>query len=160
MNYRNRLAAIAVCSLTLGLLGASSFPASPGMPANTKAALHPWGVSLAGPEFGVDKPGFSNENPGIFGCDYTYNSERTIQYFRSTGATQLRLPIRWERIQPRLGEDLDELELARLGVCIGWCISMVAGRLLICTTMADIRSCEMDDLCHVLLIASTEEKFV
>ena len=78
------------------------------------------GVSLSGAEFGTDKVGFSNETPGIFGRDYTYNTERSVQYFCERGASLLRLPIRWERIQPRLGEPLDELELARLRVAIGW----------------------------------------
>jgi endoglucanase len=78
------------------------------------------GVNLAGPEFGTNAPAFSNENPGMFGRDYTYNTEQTTQYFCERGFRLLRLPIRWERIQPRLGEDLDALELARLRVAVGW----------------------------------------
>src|SRR5262249_10239013 len=72
------------------------------------------GVSLSGAEFGADKPDFSNENIGSFGRDYTYNSERTAAYFCDNDLRLLRLPFRWERIQPRLGEALDKTELKRL----------------------------------------------
>ena len=62
------------------------------------------GVSLAGAEFGSEKAGFSDQNPGTLGRDYTYNSEETVGYFCSQGLRLMRLPLRWERIQPRLGE--------------------------------------------------------
>jgi endoglucanase len=78
------------------------------------------GVSLAGAEFGAEKEDFSNENPGVFGRDYTYNSERTFEYFRERGISLFRLPIRWERIQPRLGEPLDQQELERLRTAVTW----------------------------------------
>jgi endoglucanase len=60
------------------------------------------GVSLCGAEFGAEKADFSNENPGVFGRDYTYNSERTTAYFCDHDLRLLRLPFRWERLQPRL----------------------------------------------------------
>jgi endoglucanase len=69
------------------------------------------GVSLCGAEFGADKADFSNEDLGVFGRDYTYNSERTAAYFCDNDLRLLRLPFRWERLQPRLGEALDETEL-------------------------------------------------
>ena len=78
------------------------------------------GVSLAGAEFASEKADFSNENPGVFGRDYNYNSERTIEYFCEQGMPLLRLPIRWERIQPRLGQPLDEEELNRFKTAVGW----------------------------------------
>jgi endoglucanase len=78
------------------------------------------GVSLAGPEFGTDRPGFSNASPGIFGQDYTYNSEETVAYFCAQGFSLLRLPLRWERLQPRLGQALDEEELSRVKGFVGW----------------------------------------
>jgi endoglucanase len=76
------------------------------------------GVSLSGAEFGTDKADFCNENPGVFGRDYTYNSERTAAYFCDNALRLLRLPFRWERLQPRLGEPLDETELKRLKTAI------------------------------------------
>jgi endoglucanase len=78
------------------------------------------GVSLAGPEFGTERPGFCNTSPGMYGQDYTYNSEQTVAYFSAQGFTLLRLPLRWERLQPRLGQDLDEAELSRVKGFVGW----------------------------------------
>src|SRR5262249_32852499 len=69
------------------------------------------GVSLAGAEFGADGGGFSQRSLGVLGRDYTYQSERTVAYFCEQGLGLLRLPVRWERLQPRLGEALDEKEL-------------------------------------------------
>lgn len=78
----------------------------------------PWrftsGVSLAGAEFGVGRADFSNANPGVHGKDYQYPERRTIEYFAAHGLALLRLPIRWERLQPRLNQPLDSAELARL----------------------------------------------
>src|SRR5690348_2990449 len=68
------------------------------------------GVSLAGAEFGTQKADFCNDNPGAFGRDYTYNSERTVAYFCEKNFGLLRLPLRWERVQPRPGQALDEAE--------------------------------------------------
>jgi endoglucanase len=78
------------------------------------------GVSLSGAEFGTDKEDFSNENPGVFDRDYTYNSERTVAYFCDHKIRLLRLPIRWERLQPRLGEDLDATELKHIKTAVDW----------------------------------------
>ena len=78
------------------------------------------GVSLSGAEFGADKADFSNESPGIYGQDYSYPSERTVAYFCDQGLGLLRLPFRWERIQPRLGEALDDAELTRLKTSVEW----------------------------------------
>jgi endoglucanase len=78
------------------------------------------GVSLAGPEFGVEKAGFSCQSPGRAGRDYTYNSEATVEYFAKQGVRLLRIPFRWERIQPKLGADLDARELNRLQEAVKW----------------------------------------
>lgn len=72
------------------------------------------GVSLAGAEFGVESATFSNLHPGTSGSDYVFNSPQTIQYFRSRGVRLVRLPFRWERIQPALGRRLDESQLEQL----------------------------------------------
>jgi endoglucanase len=77
-------------------------------------------VTLSGPEFGSDNPEFSNLNPGIYGRDYTYNSESTFAYFCRHNLRLLRLPLRWERLQPRLNQPLDETEMRRLREAIGW----------------------------------------
>lgn len=72
------------------------------------------GVSLAGGEFGVDNGAFCNRAPGTYGRDYAYPSEQTISYFASRGLGLLRIPFRWERLQPELGQPLQSAELARL----------------------------------------------
>jgi endoglucanase len=77
------------------------------------------GVNLCGGEFGVRRD-FCNENSGQFGRDYTFNSERSVAYFAGQGLTVIRLPFRWERIQPRLGMPLEPAELERLRAFVQW----------------------------------------
>jgi endoglucanase len=81
---------------------------------NEDGALPRRGVNLAGAEFGHDKPGFCAEERGAFGKDWTHPTEGTIAYFARHGLRLLRVPFRWERLQPRLGHELDPHELARL----------------------------------------------
>ena len=77
------------------------------------------GINLNGAEFGAtgseeDRSAFSNENPGVPGRDYHYDGQATWDYLASQGFDTVRLPFRWERIQPVLGAPLDPAELARL----------------------------------------------
>src|SRR5437667_306360 len=81
----------------------------PGSPSKNRRC-----VALAGAEFGTDQLDFCNENPGTIGRDYTYNSEKTIRYFCDRGIDRFRISLRWERLQPQLGGDLNKAELARL----------------------------------------------
>lgn len=64
------------------------------------------GVNLAGAEFG--------EGRGVHGRDYAYPSAATIAYFAGKGFNAVRLPFRWERLQPRLNRGFDKAERARL----------------------------------------------
>jgi endoglucanase len=64
------------------------------------------GINLSGAEFGsiggkVDK-------------DYTWPSTNTLDYFANKGFNTVRLPFKWERLQPTLMGELDEAELSRL----------------------------------------------
>lgn len=84
----------------------------------------PRGVNVSGAEFGA--PGstegvteFSNESPGEHGADYRYESQATFDYVASQGMDSVRLPFRWERIQPELGGALDRAELGRLRDAVG-----------------------------------------
>lgn len=77
------------------------------------------GVNAAGGEFGT--PGstqatssFSNIKPGTYDTDWHYDSQASFNYLASRGITTIRVPFRWERIQPTLGGALDEAELQRL----------------------------------------------
>jgi hypothetical protein len=57
---------------------------------------------------------FSNASPGTFDQDYWYGNPASFSYLRSRGVNVIRLPIRWERIQPQLNEALDPTELQRV----------------------------------------------
>jgi hypothetical protein len=77
------------------------------------------GINVAGGEFGT--PGgtdavssFSNRNPGTYDVQYHYDGQASFDYLARRGVTSVRLPFRWERIQPTLGGPLDSAELARL----------------------------------------------
>ncbi|WP_187260678.1 cellulase family glycosylhydrolase [Pontibacter beigongshangensis] len=74
------------------------------MPAREPASF---GVNLAGAEFG-------SNIPGVFGTDYTYPNAAELTYFKSKGLGLVRMPFKWERIQPELNGPLDPVELARM----------------------------------------------
>lgn len=64
------------------------------------------GINLAGAEFG--------DGRGTYGKDYTYPSAETVAYFAGKGFNAVRLPFKWERLQPRLNRSFDKAERARL----------------------------------------------
>lgn len=64
------------------------------------------GVNISGAEYG--------KTDGIYGTNYIYPSSKTVQYFAKKGMNIVRLPFRWQRLQPVLGGRLDSEELARL----------------------------------------------
>lgn len=66
------------------------------------------GVNLCGAEFG------QKQLPGEYGKDYTYPQAESLDYYKSRGILLVRLPFRWERMQPTMFGPLDEKELARL----------------------------------------------
>lgn len=76
------------------------------------------GINVAGAEFGapvVDPTSpFSNANPGTPEREYHYDSAATFGFLAGRGVKLVRIPFRWERLQPRLGRDLDAAELGRL----------------------------------------------
>jgi len=115
---RRQFGAVAVCA------GASfcapHLPQSNGMSAGAFRFANRGGVSLAGAEFGVEKATFSNLNPGICGSDYNYPDQRTVEYFAACGLGLLRIPFRWERLQPKLGQPLNPAELNRIRQVVAW----------------------------------------
>ncbi|ACE83988.1 glycoside hydrolase family 5 protein [Cellvibrio japonicus] len=66
------------------------------------------GVNLAGAEFN------SKKLPGVFNKDYTYPTQAELVFSASQGANVIRLPFRWERLQPQANGLLDSAELGRL----------------------------------------------
>ncbi|HCS64835.1 MAG TPA: 1,4-beta-glucanase [Cellvibrio sp.] len=70
------------------------------------------GINLAGAEFN------SKNLPGVFTKDYTYPPSQELAFVAAQGANIIRLPFRWERLQPRLGMAFDAAELKRLQTTI------------------------------------------
>lgn len=69
-------------------------------------ALQPFGVNLAGAEFG--------KQSGVYDKDYSYPTPANLDYFKSKGLLLVRLPFKWERMQPELNGDLNQDELSHL----------------------------------------------
>lgn len=70
------------------------------------------GVVFAGAEFAPDK------SPGVHGRDYIYPKASGIDYFASKGMNVIRLPVLWERLQRRIGLQLDEGEMRRIDAVV------------------------------------------
>ena len=64
------------------------------------------GSNVSGAEFG--------DIGRAYGQGYVYPDQSTLDPLNSNGLKQVRLPFRWERIQPVLGQPLDPDELARM----------------------------------------------
>lgn len=64
------------------------------------------GINLSGAEYG--------DANGQEGINFFYPTEKTVSYFAAKGFDTVRLPFKWERLQPALGQPLDPVELARL----------------------------------------------
>lgn len=87
----------------LAALAMAAMAAQPALPAPSACFR---GINLSGAEFGplggeVDK-------------DYTWPTIDTLDYFAGKGFNTVRLPFRWDRLQPELMGELDEAELSRL----------------------------------------------
>ncbi len=65
-----------------------------------------FGITLCGAEFG------QNNLPGTINTHYTYPVASEIAYFAKKGTKIIQLPVRWERIQRKLGGPLDPQELS------------------------------------------------
>lgn len=84
------------------------------------AAGYQRGISVCGGEFGAPADtdpfadNFSNANPGLYGKAYHFDSPQTFKFLAERGLTLVRIPFRWERLQPSLDGPLDAAELKRL----------------------------------------------
>lgn len=65
------------------------------------------GVNLAGAEFGASMP-------GRYQTDYIYPGEADFKRYADMDIKLVRLPFRWERLQPKLNTELNAAELGRL----------------------------------------------
>ncbi len=86
-------------------------PAPTAIPANL---TYYRGVNLTGGE--ISWVGW----PGTFGLNYTYPRAAEFDYFKSKGLNLIRLPFRWERLQPTLNGPLDGAALAHLDIAVGY----------------------------------------
>jgi endoglucanase len=66
------------------------------------------GVNIAGAEFNASKV------PGVINKDYLYPNNKDLDYVVTMGGNVIRLPFRWERLQPSLNEDFDAFELGNI----------------------------------------------
>jgi aryl-phospho-beta-D-glucosidase BglC (GH1 family) len=64
------------------------------------------GINLSGAEFGGSGTRYN--------YDYHYPSASELAYYASAGVQLIRLPVKWERLQPSLDGPLSSTELARL----------------------------------------------
>lgn len=93
--------------LRLALAGAVfASPSFIADPTRAAQALCYRGINLSGAEYG--------DRSGVLGTNYTYPSEATVKYFASKGMNVVRLPFKWERLQPVLNQPLDATELQNL----------------------------------------------
>ena len=67
------------------------------------------GINLAGAEFGADVA-----LPGTYLKQYIYPGEADFKRYADRNMKLVRLPFRWERIQPKLNGELDKVELGRM----------------------------------------------
>jgi len=74
---------------------------------NTESGSKAFGVGFAGPEF------TASHLPGRIGTDYIYpTDEQPYRYFAAHGLTLIRLPILWERVQPKAFGPLSPADVA------------------------------------------------
>jgi endoglucanase len=73
-----------------------------------QAAYFARGINLASAAFSPER------SPAIYGKDYIYPSPADLDYYASKGFAVVRLPYRWERLQPSLFGALDGDELGRI----------------------------------------------
>lgn len=83
-------------------------PATPSTPTSTSTSTQWRGVNLAGADFG------EGSLPGTYGTHYIYPEVSSVTYFRNKGMNTIRLPFRWERLQPTLMQAFNATELGRL----------------------------------------------
>jgi endoglucanase len=75
----------------------------------------PFGINICGAEFG------ENNLPGVLNQDYAYPSENDIEYFYQQGFQLMTIPFKWERLQNRLGGDLNQENIDEIKRVLQYC---------------------------------------
>lgn len=94
----------------VGPTGPAGPPGPPGSGSGSTTSLYLRGVNAAGGEFAPS----SATLPGVYGTDYAYDSSAAFATLGARGHKLIRLPFRWERIQPVRNAALNSSELFRL----------------------------------------------
>jgi hypothetical protein len=80
------------------------------------------GVNVAGAEFAAPSVAatsdFSSVNPGVYDRAYHYDTQASFDRLAARGVRLVRLPFRWERLQPATGKPLNVAELGRLKAAV------------------------------------------
>src|SRR5262245_16413726 len=113
-NIRGLLPLLTAAVFSAAIAFAPSGADAEGRPTDTKLALT--GVNMAGAEFGTTMPGAP-------GTDYFYPKREWIDHFAAKGVNVLRLPVRWERLQPKLGAELAAGEVERIDEVVNYVTS-------------------------------------
>lgn len=95
-----------VAATAAALLGETAAPAE--TRPRARLPVRYTGVNLAGGEFK------GKTQPDLYGRDYAYPDAATAAPFLKAGLNAVRVPFRWERLQPEPMATLDAAELARL----------------------------------------------
>ena len=61
--------------------------------------------------------------PGKYGTNYVYPQKGNVDYYSDLGFNLIRLPFRWERLQPKLNAPFDSNEKARLASLVEYVTS-------------------------------------
>jgi hypothetical protein len=72
--------------------------------------LYQRGLNMSGGEFAHD----ADHLPGTYGTDYAYDSATSLTNVAARGHKIMRLPIRWERLQPTRGAAFNSAEVSRI----------------------------------------------
>ena len=94
---------LSACLMWATVLG-MAFPQS--SQAARSSDMPMFGVNLAGAEFG--------EIGGAYDKHYIYPNANELTYFNGKGLNLIRLPFKWERLQPHLFQPFDTVELSRI----------------------------------------------
>jgi len=76
---------------------------------NVQSPAYYPGVNLASAEFG---------GAGELGKKYVYPNDKEFQYFSAKGFKIVRIPFKWERVQPELRGEFDPANIAELDRCV------------------------------------------
>lgn len=114
MQKRSMVKIISICLTALILCSLIAVPNLFNSVAQAVEITYHRGVNLAGAEFN------SGVIPGVEEKNFTWNDEKSYEYFASKGLTLIRVPFRWERMQPVLYDALDTKYLNGLKRNVAW----------------------------------------